>query len=85
MYACIREIGADFWSERGHSHVRGSPRVCLTNTKRGHVDPRESRFSVVACGQVAALGRSGALEMIVDRIEQTLAQKEPSSTSPSLL
>ncbi len=60
-------------------------RVCLTNTKRDQMDSRESAFSVFACGQVATLGGSGALEMIVDRTEKTLGQKEPSLTSPSLL
>ena len=45
---------------------------------------RESRFSVFACGQVATFGGSGALEMIVDRTEKPLGQKEPSLTSPSL-
>jgi hypothetical protein len=60
-------------------------RVCLTNTKRGQIDSRESRFSVFACDQRATLRGSGALNMVVDGTEKTLCQNEPSLTSPSLL
>ena len=42
-------------------------------------------FRVFARGQGATLRGSGALEMIVDGTEKPLGQKEPSSTSPSLL
>jgi len=74
-----------FWA---FSEVRNAvrrARVCLTNTKRGQIDSRESRFSGFARAQGATLRGSGALEMIVDGTEKPLGQKEPSSTSPSLL
>src|SRR5215216_7101060 len=72
-------------AEPGSAKWRCRSRVCLTNTKRGQIDSRESRFSGFCAWSGATLRGSGALEMIVDGTEKPLGQKEPSLTSPALL